>query len=318
MTISGAQDSSGDVDLTSAGSAGWRSGATSVLVRIPPVATVSVEEPGRLVTSFDVEGESAAIEVADHPTLLPVFVGSESAGSEGSASDATVTGLDGRAIPAQLLGSGVLPRKLGTGALADLASALSVMGSAPNSLDYQVWLSADAPPSIRAALEADGYEVLAVDSVDERLSELARGSDALALRLFLVAAVVALVIAAGTLLAGTFITARRRAYELAAMRSLGADNRVLVRSGRTRTARSRFHRNGSRPGRGSGGRSHHPAQPADVGVSAVHPSPWFGPAWLPVLATIAGVLLLLGLVAEVGARRTARLAQPDLLRAVQE
>ena len=37
-----------------------------------------------------------------------------------------------------------------------------------------------------------------------------------------------------------------------------------------------------------------------------------------VLATIAGVLLLLGLVAEVGARRTARLAQPDLLRAVQE
>ena len=128
------------------------------------------------------------------------------AGSEGSASDATVTGLDGRAIPAQLLGSGVLPRKLGTGALADLASALSVMGSAPNSLDYQVWLAADAPPSIRAALEADGYEVLAVDSVDERLNELARGSDALALRLFLVAAVVALVIAAGTLLAGTFIT----------------------------------------------------------------------------------------------------------------
>ena len=80
VVISGAQDSSGDVDLTSAGSAGWRSGATSVLVRIPPVATVSVEEPGQLVTSFDVEGESAAVEVADHPTLLPVFVGSDAGG----------------------------------------------------------------------------------------------------------------------------------------------------------------------------------------------------------------------------------------------
>ena len=53
-------------------------------------------------------------------------------------------------------------------------------------------------------------------------------------------------------------------------------------------------------------------------ASADNASPWFGPAWLPVLLTIGGILLLLGLVAEVGARRTARLAQPDLLRAVQE
>ncbi|MBK9739255.1 MAG: hypothetical protein IPO93_07040 [Actinobacteria bacterium] len=317
VTISGAQDSSGDVDLTSAGSDGWRSGATSVLVRIPPVATVSVEESGRLVTSFDVEGESAAVEVADHPTQLPVFVGSELVGSGGPASEATVTGLDGRALPAQLLGSGVLPRKLGTGALADLSSALAVMGSAPTLLDYQVWLAADAPPSIRAALEADGYEVLAVESVDERLSELALGSDALALRLFLVAAVVALMIAAGTLLAGTYITARRRAYELAAMRSLGADQGVLVRSGRLEQVALAFI--GTALGLVAGLVGAAITLPnLLMSVTDVHPAPWFGPAWLPVLATIVGVLLLLGLVAEVGARRTARLAQPDLLRAVQE
>ncbi len=317
VTMTGARDATGDVDLTSAGSAQWRSGATSVLVRIPPVATVSVDASGQLVTSFDVEGESAAIEVADHPTDLPVFVGGEWTGSAGTDTGVKVTGLDGRAIPATLLGSGVLPRKLQVGALADLPFALAAMGTVPTLLDYQVWLSADAPPSIRAALEADGFEVTDVDSVAERLAELGRGSAALALRLFLIAAVVALMIAAGTVLAGTYISARRRAYELAAMRSLGASHRVLVRSGRLEQLALAVV--GVALGAVAGLVGAAVTLPnLLMSASADNASPWFGPAWLPVLLTIAGVLLLLVLVAEVGARRTARLAQPDLLRAVQE
>ena len=317
VTISGARDASGDVDLTAAGSAGWRSGATSLLVRIPPLADVSVEEPGRLVTSFDLDGTSAAVEVADHPTDLPVFVGSEWAGSEGTDGGPKVTNLDGRAVPAQLLGSGVLPRTLRAGALADLPFALAVMGGEPTLLDYQVWLSADAPPSIRAALEAGGFEVVSVDSVEERLGELGRDSAALALRLFLVAALVALVIAAGTVLAGTYISARRRAYELAALRALGADTRVLVRSGRLEQLALAV--TGTALGAVAGLVGAALTLPnLLMSASADYPASWFGPAWLPVLATVAGVVLLLALVAEVGARRTARLAQPDLLRAVQE
>ena len=101
------------------------------------------------------------------------------------------------------------------------------------------------------------------------------------------------------------------------MRSLGADNRVLVSSGRTEQLALAFI--GTALGLVAGLLGAAITLPNLLtSVSAVHPSPWFGPAWLPVLATIAGVLLLLGLVAEVGARRTARLAQPDLLRAVQE
>ncbi len=317
VTISGARDSSGDVDLTSAGSDGWRSGATSVLVRIPPLVDVSVQEPGRLVTSFDLDRESGAIEVADHPTELPAFVGSQSLESAGPDGGTKVTDLDGRVVPAQFLGSGVLPRKLRMGAMADLPFALEVMGSAPTLLDYQVWLSADAPSSIRTTLEAGGMEVIGVDSVDERLDELARGSAALALRLFLIAALVALVIAAGTVLAGTYISARRRAYELAALRSLGASQRVLVRSGRLEQLALAFI--GTALGAAAGLLGAAITLPnLLMSASADHPSPWFGPVWPPVLATIAGVLLLLGLVAEIGARRTARLAQPDLLRAVQE
>ena len=119
------------------------------------------------------------------------------------------------------------------------------------------------------------------------------------------------------MLAGTYISARRRAYELAAMRSLGASHRVLVRSGRLEQLALTV--TGVALGAAAGLVGAALTLPNLLeSASADNPTPWFGPAWLPVLATVAGVLLLLGLVAEVGARRTARLAQPDLLRAVQE
>ena len=316
VAITGVRDAGGEVDVTADGPDSWRSGATSVLVSVPPVADVSVE-PGQVVASFDVQGESAAIEVADHPAELPVFVGSESATTSGPNAGPKVPGLDERAVSAQVLGSGVLPRKLRIGALADLPNALAVMGSVPTRLDYQVWLAADAPSSIRADLEAAGFEVIAVDSVDARLGELSRGSAALALRLFLLAALVAFAIAAGTVLAGTYINARRRAYELAAMRSLGAAQRVLVQSGRLEQLALAV--TGTALGVVAGLLGAAITLPnLLMSTSADYPAPWFGPAWLPVLGTVAVVLLLLGLVAEVGARRTARLAQPDLLRAEQE
>ena len=101
------------------------------------------------------------------------------------------------------------------------------------------------------------------------------------------------------------------------MRSLGADQRVLVRSGRLEQLALAI--TGTAIGAAAGLIGAAVTLPNLLSsASADYPSPWFGPAWLPVLVTIAGVLLLLGLVAEVGARRTARLAQPDLLRAVQE
>lgn len=317
VTFAGARDADGDVDLASVGPDGWRSGATSLLVHIPPVATVTIDGSGELVASFDVEGERAAIEIADHPTALPVLVGSESTQTEGPDGGAMVTNLDGRAVSAQPSGSGVLPRKLRIGALADLTLAMSVMGGEPNALDYQVWLAAHAPSSIRAELEAGGFTVIAVDSVEERLTELSRGSAALALRLFLTAAAVALAIAAGTVLAGTYIAARRRAYELAALRSLGAERRVLVRSGRLEQLALAVA--GTTLGAVAGVLGAALTLPNLLAsASADHPSPWFGPAWLPVGATLVGVLALLAVVAEVGVRRTVRLAQPELLRAVQE
>ncbi len=318
VTLSNMADSVGPIDLTSSGIDGWRSGAAAIPFPIPPGAVISVPAPGQLVTSFTIDASAdAAIELTDHPAALPVFLGSDLAQSTGTDSTPTTQGLDGEIIPVQQLNSGVLPRILRGGALADLSYALDAMGRAPLPLDYQVWLADDAPESIRATLEAGGFTVTGVDTVDQRVAELSRGGTALALQLFVVAALIALAIGAGTMLANTYVTVRRRAYELAALRSLGASNGVLVRAGRLEQVALAF--TGAVLGAVSGLVGAALTLPSLLeSASAEYPAPWIGPAWTPVAAVMVAVLAVLAIVAEIGARRTARLAQPDLLREVQE
>jgi hypothetical protein len=317
VTLSGATDGTGAVDLTPAGADGWRSGAGPIPFPIPPGADVAVTSPGRVVTSFTLDsGTDAAIQVADNPSRLPIIVGSTMAegASDGSA---FLPGLDGEYIPVLQEGSGVVPRTLRKGSLADLEFALAAMGRSPLDLDYQVWLSPGAPASIRTSLEASGFAVTTVDSVDQRVDALGRGGTALALQMFLIAALVALVIGAGTMLANTFVVVRRRAYELAALRSLGASHAVLVRSGRREQVALAL--TGAVIGALSGLVGAALALPALLqSASADYPAPWFGPAWGQTLALVAAILVLLVVVADVGARRTARRARIDLLREVQE
>ena len=71
-------------------------------------------------------------------------------------------------MPAQVLGTGVLPRTLRAGALADLPYALAVMGGEPTLLDYQVWLTPDEPGRPPA------YSSAAVDLEPGRLCEVLR------------------------------------------------------------------------------------------------------------------------------------------------
>jgi putative ABC transport system permease protein len=153
--------------------------------------------------------------------------------------------------------------------------------------------------------------------VQARTAELDRGGAALALRLFLLAALVALALGAGTLLANSYVVIRRRAYELAALRVLGAPRRVLVRSARREQVVLAV--TGLLLGAASGlGAAAVALPPLIDAAGAAGPPPWYGPAWLPVLALLAAVLLLLVVVSDVGARRTVRRALPELLRQVQE
>ena len=128
---------------------------------------------------------------------------------------------------------------------------------------------------------------------------------------------VALALGASTLLANAYVIIRRRAYELAALRALGAPRSALVRAGRREQVVLAF--TGVALGAVSGLVAAGLAIPSLLGPATTDgPPPWYGPAWIAVAALIALVLVLLAVVADVGARRTTHRAVPELLRQVQE
>jgi ABC-type antimicrobial peptide transport system permease subunit len=225
--------------------------------------------------------------------------------------------MDGRFTSALQQGTGVLPRLLSQGTLTDLPFTIAAMGTQPNPLDYQVWLSPSASPGIRDALVKKGLDVISVESISAREAELNRGGGALALRLFLLAALVALVLGAGTLLANAYVVIRRRAYELAALRAIGAPRAVLIRSARREQVTLAV--TGVALGAAAGLVAAAFALPSLLESAANGGPPlWYGPALAPVVVLVVAVLVLLVVVADVGARRTVRRALPELLRQVQE
>ena len=272
----------------------------------------------QMTLKLDLDSHSdAAVEVADHPVALPVMQGSDIASDPNISKEFPVLpGLDGRFTPITVTSTGVLPRLLRNGSMADLGYALDAMGAAPNPLDYQVWLSSSATPEVRASLAKAGLDVVSTETVDGRVAQLDRSGGALALRLFLLAALVALVLGAGTLLANAYVVIRRRAYELAALRALGAPHAVLVRAARREQVTLAL--TGVLLGSAAGLWAAGVALPPLLASTSDGPPPWYGPAWLPVVALVAVVLVLLAVVADVGARRTVRRARPELLRQVQE
>ena len=52
-----------------------------------------------------------------------------------------MAGLDGRFVPEETIGTGVLPRLLRSGSMVDLPFAIAAMGTVPNPLDYGWWLA---------------------------------------------------------------------------------------------------------------------------------------------------------------------------------
>jgi ABC-type antimicrobial peptide transport system permease subunit len=201
--------------------------------------------------------------------------------------------------------------------MADLTYTVALSGSPPVPLDQQVWLSPSAPADAAERLEKAGVDVVSSETIAQREEELSRDGNALALRLFLLAALIALVLGAGTLLANAYVVIRRRAYELAALRALGASRRSLVRA--ARREQLLLATAGVVLGAVSGLVAAQLALPPLLTVGGAEgPPSWFGPAWVPVAAVLLVILALLVVVADVGARRTVHRALPELLRQVQE
>jgi hypothetical protein len=130
--------------------------------------------------------------------------------------------LGGSGVPFRVVATvPALPLVADSGELIDLEYALLSDDAPTNSATLHVWLTADAPDSLVAALSDHGVAVLDDQSVSGRAAELAGFGPGLALRFEYFAALVVLLLAAGVAVVGATVDRSARVSELVALRAQG-------------------------------------------------------------------------------------------------
>jgi putative ABC transport system permease protein len=287
-------------------------------VAVPPAATIRLTGAGLEVSLNGGATDDPAVEVADHPAAVPALVAPSSDPRRRTSvrrPEAPGLGLDGSTITLRLLPAvTVLPVVAGSGALVDLVVADRADVLPPIGADYQVWLGPRAPPDAVDRVRAAGLTVTREQSLAQRQAVLDRDGVSLALMVFRVATVVALVLAVAAVGSAGYAAARRRGYELAAVRTLGASRRQLVAS--LRLEQLVMLVLGLAVGTATSLATAHWALPAvpslGTGRSGIPAS--FAPAWPQLSLLVLGVLALCLLTAEVLARLVVAGAGPDRLR----
>jgi predicted lysophospholipase L1 biosynthesis ABC-type transport system permease subunit len=123
-----------------------------------------------------------------------------------------------------------VPRSGPRGVLVDLAGLASAAGPPTSQTSYAVWLAADdsdREQSVRSALAERGIVVTSRDSISAHVQTLSQEGPTLALRLALLAGIVALVLAASVLVVGIATSGASRARDLAGLRIVGVPARTI-------------------------------------------------------------------------------------------
>jgi hypothetical protein len=94
-------------------------------------------------------------------------------------------------------------------------------------MTYEVWATDAAPADLGARLAAEGIPVLRTELWSQRMTQLGRAAPALALRLYLFAGLVALLLALGALVLDAGITAPWRREQARGLRRTGVPARAL-------------------------------------------------------------------------------------------
>jgi putative ABC transport system permease protein len=159
--------------------------------------------------------------LAAAPARIPAVVTAAHAPPEGTR--ALDLGAPAGMIPVDVARTArVLPRAGDAGALVALDALVAVRpGGYEDLRPNQVWLAADAPADFPARLAAAGLQVTGVRSAEAREQVLSHEGPALAAVLLLAGAGVAALLAAAGAVVNLHLLARRRAFELAAMRTIG-------------------------------------------------------------------------------------------------
>ncbi|RKR73994.1 FtsX-like permease family protein [Frondihabitans australicus] len=170
------------------------------------VASTAVSDPAPLV--------------AASPSIVPA-----------AKADRVLVDDSGVSLPITLVGrSPVVPRVLDFGAVGDLTALRSGLPSFDTVATWQVWLSPRAPADALARLRKQGIEVESVQTAAARSALYGRQAPALSMLLLLVASFVGAVLAGGATAVSIASSARRRSYELAALRAIRVPTGALFRS----------------------------------------------------------------------------------------
>jgi hypothetical protein len=284
----------------------WRNrigeGSDSVLT---PGAVIRSRPDGLGVLFTGGQGDTASMAPKDAPEPLPAIVGPSTQLTRypGIPHAFVGTGLDqSRLLLQEVQRARILPRMLGDGALVDLAVANRVADPAQSAASDEVWLAPGAHPEVMAALARDHIRVTGrttLGSVEARFASEASPRSA---RLGLAVGAGALLLSLLGVIAIRMVGAAGRRRDWDSLRTAGVPRRLLRRVAAVETLV---------PiglaavlGVGAGVVAFVltvPHLPLTRGDGAV-PPPDYALAPLPLAATVAGVLLLIAVIAEVGAR----------------
>lgn len=202
-----------------------------------PAASSQSASGGLAVTAVDTLGlaqNGPTLTVNDVPSVLPVLIGDRLATTSLPAvpDGFSGVGLDGNTAVMAPVGTSVaLPRVGDTGLLIDLHNALLASDPATRrALVEQVWLSPQAPPTLRAALEREGLTITSTQTRSDRAEYLTSLAPARAVALAAATSAAGLALAILVAAAGLLLSNHTRLYELASLRALGLRHAVLRRS----------------------------------------------------------------------------------------
>jgi len=321
LVLTAVEDAAGPVDASLRTASAWRVPPRQGSIGVDSTdarGAKAVPEGLEITFSGLLANDDVVVDVADRPDPVPAAYGSarQADPDEHSVGAFHDSGLSGGPIVLRKVATGTLPRVGRTGVMADLADLAEIDRGAYLGVDYQVWLAGGAPQQVRDEVDRLGASTVAVETLAERRGELDRDAGSLAVLLSLTGALVGVVLVLSTVLASAYVGGRRRAYELAALRSLGASRRVLVRAGRLEQVFLVLI--GTVVGTAVGFAGTLAVLAALPGVTLAGTTPvTHEPRLLPVVVVALVALLLVAAVAHLGARRVVAAASADLLRESQ-
>lgn len=170
-----------------------------------------------------------AVDPAPPPATIRGVVTSASQVSDPAA--ATLEDFDGTTLTVNSrLTAAALPNLGQYGFLLGLPDALRAETAPEEDSTNEVWLAPHTPERVLRALKAQGLKIYASQEPAPLLARLNAGGLALAFEFFLFAAGAAALLAIGAAVFSTFMTAARRAFELAVLRATGISRQSLLRS----------------------------------------------------------------------------------------